>query len=383
MKRIGLLGGMSWESSAEYYRIINGLVRDRLGGLHSADCVLRSVDFAEIEQLQRAGAWAQAGERLAGEATALVAAGAELLVLCTNTMHKVADAIGDAVGIPLVHIADATAEAVRSRGLSRVGLLATAYTMEQDFYVGRLRERHGLDVLVPDEPDRRIVHDVIYDELCVGVVREGSREEYRRIMRSLRDMGAEAILFGCTEIDLLLGPDDSPVPVFDTTRLHAERAVELALAAEVDPRPPGRPARPESFQTKPLPTHRDVVAPDGSDVRVLLQVRGGGLAHFELAAGETSLAVRHRSVEEIWYFLRGSGEMWRKSGDDEEVVPVSPAVCLTIPLGTSFQFRASGGESLAAIGATIPPWPGAGEALIVFGPWEPTVRPSAHPPPSE
>ncbi|HET6868554.1 MAG TPA: amino acid racemase [Solirubrobacteraceae bacterium] len=373
MKRIGLLGGMSWESSAEYYRIINELVRDRMGGLHSADCVLRSVDFAEIEQLQRAGAWEQAAERLAREATALVAGGAELLVLCTNTMHKVADAISDAVAIPLVHIADATAEAVRSHGLCRVGLLATAYTMEQDFYVGRLREVHGLEVLVPDEPDRRIVHGVIYDELCLGVVRERSRDEYRRIMRTLRAMGAESILFGCTEIDLLVGPDDSPVPVFDTTRLHAERAVELALRTDGAA---GQPSPPDSpFGTKRLPTTRDVVAPDGSDVRVLLGVRGGGLAHFELAAGQTSVAVRHRSVEEVWYFLRGEGEMWRKSGEAEEVVPVSPGVCITIPLGTSFQFRAGGDEPLAAIGATIPPWPGAGEALILSGPWEPTVEP--------
>jgi amino-acid racemase len=373
VKRIGLLGGMSWESSAEYYRIINELVRDRIGGLHSADCVLRSVDFAAIEQLQRAGAWEQAGERLARDATALAAAGAELLVLCTNTMHKVADAISDAVAIPLVHIADATAEAIRSHGLSRVGLLATAYTMEQDFYVGRLRELHGLDVLVPDESDRRIVHRVIYDELCLGVVRERSHDEYRRIMQRLREMGAEAILFGCTEIDLLVGPDDSPVPVFDTTRLHAERAVELALMTEVAPGQPS-PSDPP-FQTKRLPRTRDVVAPDGSDVRVLLGVRGGGLAHFELAAGQTSVAVRHRSVEEVWYFLRGEGEMWRKSGDGEEVVPVSPGVCITIPLGTAFQFRAGGDEPLAAIGATIPPWPGADEALIVSGPWEPTVQP--------
>ncbi|HKO28369.1 MAG TPA: amino acid racemase [Solirubrobacteraceae bacterium] len=373
MKRIGLLGGMSWESSAEYYRIINELVRDRLGALHSADCVLRSVDFAEIEQLQRAGDWAQAGERLAREATALVDGGAQLLVLCTNTMHKVADAISDAVAIPLVHIADATAEAVRSHGLFRVGLLATAYTMEQDFYVGRLRDLHGLDVLVPDEPDRRIVHDVIYDELCVGVVRERSRDEYRRIMRSLHEMGAEAILLGCTEIDLLVGPDDSPVPVFDTTRLHAERAVELALSTEVTARQP--PRLDPAFQTKPLPANRDVVAPDGSDVRVLLGVRGGSLAHFELAGGETSVAVRHRSVEEVWYFLRGNGEMWRKSGEGEEVVPVSPAVCVTIPLGTSFQFRASGDQPLSAIGATIPPWPGPGEAIAVSGPWEPTLQP--------
>jgi aspartate racemase len=229
VKRIGLLGGMSWESSAEYYRLVNEATRERLGGLHSADCLLRSVDFADVEQLQRAGRWEEAGALLAGEARALVRAGAEMLVLCTNTMHKVADAIAGAVAVPFVHIADTTAEAVRARGIHRVGLLATAYTMEQDFYIGRLRDQHGLDVLVPDAADRRIVHDVIYDELCVGVVAPESREEYRRIMRELAGRGAEGILLGCTEIDLLVRQDDSPVPVFDTTRLHAQRAVDLAL----------------------------------------------------------------------------------------------------------------------------------------------------------
>ncbi|HEX8122943.1 MAG TPA: aspartate/glutamate racemase family protein [Solirubrobacteraceae bacterium] len=231
MKRIGLLGGMSWESSSEYYRLVNEAVARRLGGLHSADCVLRSVDFAPVEELQRAGRWDEAGALLAREARGLVAAGAELLVLCTNTMHKLAGAIVAALGdVPFVHIADTTAEAVRSAGLQRVGLLATAYTMEQDFYVGRLRDRHGLDVLVPGEEDRRIVHEVIYDELCRGRVEDASREEYRRIIRSLVDDGAEGVLLGCTEIDLLIGASDSPVPVFDTTALHAERAVELALA---------------------------------------------------------------------------------------------------------------------------------------------------------
>jgi aspartate racemase len=230
VKRIGLLGGMSWESSIEYYRLVNEIMRDRLGGLHSADCLLRSVDFAEIELLQREGRWEEAGERLAAEAGALAAAGAELLVLCTNTMHKVADQITDAVAIPFVHIADTTAHAVRAAGLQTVGLLATGYTMEQDFYVGRLRDMHGLEVLVPGDGDRRIVHDVIYDELCVGVVRDESREQYRRIMGELAQRGAQGILLGCTEIDLLVGPQDAPVPVFDTTRLHAERAVELAAA---------------------------------------------------------------------------------------------------------------------------------------------------------
>ena len=230
MKRIGLLGGMSWESSIEYYRLVNEATRERLGGLHSADCLLRSVDFTEIEALQREGRWDDAGARLAAEAAGLVAAGAELLVLCTNTMHKLAPEISAAISIPFLQIADTTAAAVRAAGLSTVGLLATAYTMEQDFYVGRLRDRHGLEVLVPEEADRRIVHRVIYEELCVGVIEDGSRDEYRRIMARLADRGAEAILLGCTEIDLLVGEEDSPVQVFDTTRLHAERAVELAIA---------------------------------------------------------------------------------------------------------------------------------------------------------
>jgi aspartate racemase len=230
MKRIGLLGGMSWESSVEYYRAINEIARDRLGGLHSADCLLRSVDFADIEALQSEGRWEEAGERLAAEARSLVAGGAELLVLCTNTMHKVADAITAAVDVPFVHIADTTAHAVRDAGLSTVGLLATGYTMEQDFYVGRLRDVHGLEVLVPGEADRRIVHDVIYDELCLGIVRDASREQYRRIIGELAGRGAQGILLACTEVGLLVGQDDSPVPVFDTTRLHAERALELATA---------------------------------------------------------------------------------------------------------------------------------------------------------
>jgi aspartate racemase len=230
MKRIGLLGGMSWESSAEYYRFVNQAVRDRLGGLHSADCLLRSVDFAAVEELQRTGRWTQAGKLLAAEAQTLVAGGAELLVLCTNTMHRVADQIAAAVAIPLVHIADTTADAVHAAGLSTVGLLATAYTMEQDFYVGRLERTHGLAVVVPGTEDRRLVHEVIYQELCVGIVKEGSRRAYRRVIGDLVERGAEGILLGCTEIDLLIGPQDAPVPVFDSTRLHAERAVDLALA---------------------------------------------------------------------------------------------------------------------------------------------------------
>jgi aspartate racemase len=230
MRRIGLLGGMSWESSAQYYRFVNEEVRERCGGLRSADCLLRSVDFTDIEPLQRAGRWEEAGTRLAVEAQALVTAGAQLLLLCTNTMHKVADTITEAIDVPFIHIADATADAVHAPAFRTVGLLATAYTMEQDFYVGRLRRRHGLNVLIPADGDRRIVHQVIYDELCVGKVNDQSREQYRRIMHDLAVRGAEGILLGCTEIDLLVGPQDAPVPVFDTTRLHVHKAVDLALS---------------------------------------------------------------------------------------------------------------------------------------------------------
>jgi aspartate racemase len=257
MKRIGLLGGMSWESSIVYYRLVNEAVRTRLGGLHSADCIFRSVDFAGIEALQKSGRWDDAAEVLAGEAQGLVDAGAELLVLCTNTMHKVADAITEAIDIPFVHIADTTADAIRAAGFTSAGLLATAYTMEQDFYVGRLRDVHGLDVLVPNAHDRRIVHEVIYNELCVGIVEESSRREYRRIIRSLADRGAECLLFGCTEIGLLVTPTDASVRVFDTTVLHAEKAVELALESTsisspghlLTPKPAIHPSRYERNRT--------------------------------------------------------------------------------------------------------------------------------------
>jgi len=230
LKRIGLLGGMSWESSIEYYRLANELVAERLGGLHSADLVMRSVDFHDVERLQATDAWDEAGELLAREAAALETAGAELLVLCTNTMHKVAAPIEAAISIPFVHIGDATAEAVKAAGLARVGLLATGYTMEQDFYVGRLRDVHGLEVLVPEPDDRREVHRVIYEELCVGVIRDDARDRYRRIMDWMAGQGCEGILLGCTEIDLLVDQSDSSVPLFDTTRIHVERALELSLA---------------------------------------------------------------------------------------------------------------------------------------------------------
>ena len=225
---IGMLGGMSWESTAEYYRLANVLVRERLGGLHSARLVLASVDFAEIEQLQAAGDWDRAGRLLADEAVRLEAAGAELLLLCTNTMHRVADQVQAAVGIPLLHLADATATAVHASGLSTVGLLGTAFTMEQDFYRDRLAGQ-GLGVLVPDSADRADVHRIIYDELCLGVVREESRELYRRVIDRLVAAGAQGVILGCTEIELLIGAADSPVPVFPTTRLHVEAAVTTAL----------------------------------------------------------------------------------------------------------------------------------------------------------
>ncbi|QIP86161.1 aspartate/glutamate racemase family protein [Streptomyces sp. Tu 2975] len=229
MRTIGLIGGMSWESSAEYYRLLNELVRDRLGGLHSARCVLHSVDFAEIEQLQTAGEWERAGEILAAAARGLEAAGADLLLICTNTMHKVAGQVEAAVRVPLLHLADATADAVKARGLTRVGLLGTAFTMEQDFYRERLAG-HGLEVLTPDAEGRALVHRVIYDELCLGVVRDESRARYQDVIGELVDAGAEGVVLGCTEIELLIGPGDSPVPVFPTTRLHALAAVEAALA---------------------------------------------------------------------------------------------------------------------------------------------------------
>jgi aspartate racemase len=235
VRTIGLLGGMSWESSAEYYRIINQETAARLGGLHSARCILLSVDFAEIEELQAAGDWDEAGRLLAAAARGIEAAGADLLVLCTNTMHRVADAVEAAVGIPLLHLADATAARIRDRGLRRVGLLGTRFTMEQDFYRGRLETRHGLEVLVPADRDRALVHRVIYDELVRGVVDDGSRAEYRRILHALAGRGAEGVILGCTEIPLLVRPQDSPAPLFDTTRIHAEEAVRAALAP---PSPP-------------------------------------------------------------------------------------------------------------------------------------------------
>jgi aspartate racemase len=230
MKTIGMLGGMSWESSIAYERIINEEVRRRLGGVHSAELLIRSYDFAVVERLQAAGEWERAGRLLADGARALEAAGAEVLVLCTNTMHEVADLIEAAVAIPFLHIADVTGRAVTAAGLTRPGLLGTRYTMERDFYTGRLERAHGLTVLVPAEPDRTTVHQVIFDELVRGVVRDASRAAYLEVIGRLRQRGAEGIIAGCTEIELLVGPADVALPYFPTTRLHALAAVDLALA---------------------------------------------------------------------------------------------------------------------------------------------------------
>jgi aspartate racemase len=228
VKTIGLLGGMSWESSALYYRLLNEAVRERLGGLHSARCVLLSVDFAEIQRMQVAGEWEAAGAVLAADARALQAAGAELVVLCTNTMHKVATAVADAVDVPFLHIGDITADAVRAAGLRHVGLLGTAFTMEQSFLTDRLAAR-GLQVRLPDPIDRAEVHRVIYEELCLGIVREESRAMFLTVIEGLMAEGAEGVVLSCTEIELLIGPDDVDVPVFPSTALHVEAAVSAAL----------------------------------------------------------------------------------------------------------------------------------------------------------
>ena len=230
MLTVGLLGGMSWESSSLYYRLLNERIRDELGGLHSAPCLLHSVDFAEIAALQRADRWDDAADLLARAAQGLEASGAQLLLLCTNTMHKVADDVQKAVGIPLLHICDTTAEAALSAGLSRVGLLGTGFTMEQDFYRDRLAD-HGLDVLVPGDVDRGEVHRIIFDELCQGIVRDESREVYRQVIGRLVERGAQGVLLACTEIELLISAGDATVPLLPTTYLHVEAAVARMLAS--------------------------------------------------------------------------------------------------------------------------------------------------------
>jgi aspartate racemase len=229
MKTLGLIGGMSWESTIPYYREINQTVKQVLGGLHSAKVVIFSVDFHEIEILQRSGDWDSAGRILADAAQALERAGADMLVLCTNTMHKVAPAIEAAVNIPLFHIADPTAEEIKAHGYQRVALLGTRFTMEQAFYRDRLQQAHGLDVITPEEADRHIIHRIIYEELCLGSIQEASRQEYVRIIAGLIANGAQAIILGCTEISLLVNQSHASVPLFDTTALHARRAALWAL----------------------------------------------------------------------------------------------------------------------------------------------------------
>jgi aspartate racemase len=226
---IGLIGGMSWKSSAEYYRLINEGVRDRLGGLHSARCLMWSFDFADIEVLQRTDRWEAAAALMVDAARRLERGGADFLVIATNTMHIAAPQLAAATSLPLLHIADPTAERIKAAGLRRVGLLGTAFTMEREFYKGRLAQEHGLDVLVPDAADRAVVHRIIYEELVQGTIVEASRLAYRAVIANLVAAGAEAIILGCTEIMLLVGPEDSPVPLYDTTGLHAEAAVARAL----------------------------------------------------------------------------------------------------------------------------------------------------------
>lgn len=229
MKTIGLIGGMSWESTVPYYRLINERIRHCLGGLHSAKVVLYSVDFHDIERLQHAGDWEAAGAMLAEAARSLEKAGSDFLVLCTNTMHKVVTSVEAAVAIPLLHIADPTAAEIKQAGYRTVGLLGTRFTMEQAFYRDRLSERHGLHVIVPNDADREIIHRIIYEELCLGVVLPGSRSAYIRIMESLVSEGAEAVILGCTEISLLVSEQDSRVPLFDTAAIHARAAADVAL----------------------------------------------------------------------------------------------------------------------------------------------------------
>lgn len=229
MKTIGLIGGMSWESSLEYYRIINEEVKKQVGGLHSAKSLMYSVDFAEIEQLQHNGEWDKATQLMVDAAKNLERGGADFVIICTNTMHKMAKAVEEAISIPLLHIADPTAQAIKTQNLTKVALLGTKYTMEQDFYKGRLIGNFGLGVIVPDDADRQIIHDVIYDELCLGNIRTESKKKFVDIIEKLHQDGAQGVILGCTEIGLLIKQEDVTIPVFDTTLVHAVAAVNLAL----------------------------------------------------------------------------------------------------------------------------------------------------------
>lgn len=230
MKTIGLLGGMSWESTVEYYRLINEGIKSKLSGLHSAQIAMYSVDFEPIEQLQKSGDWESSGEILADAAKKIESAGADFLLICTNTMHKVAQQIEAAIQIPLIHIADATAEELIKNNMQSVGLLGTVFTMEQDFYKGRLQDKFGLNVVIPEKADREIVHKVIYQELCLGNVQTDSRNEYLRIIKDLSEQGAQAVILGCTEIGILVKQSDTEIKLLDTTAIHAQKAVEMAIS---------------------------------------------------------------------------------------------------------------------------------------------------------
>lgn len=230
MKTIGLLGGMSWESTISYYSMINTGIKERLGGLHSAKIVLYSVEFAEIEALQHSNQWDKTADILAKAAVNIEKAGADFLLICTNTMHKVAPQVAAHIGIPLLHIADGTAQALLKDGISKVGLLGTAYTMEQDFYKGRLTQNFGMEVIVPNDADRKIVHEVIFNELCLGQITASAKAHFVRIMEHMAEQGAQAVILGCTEIGLLIKAGDCSLPVYDTTAIHAAWAVEQALA---------------------------------------------------------------------------------------------------------------------------------------------------------
>ena len=229
MKTIGMIGGMSWESSLEFYRIINLTVKERLGGLHSAKSIMYSIDFEEVEVLQREDKWDEAALIMIDAAQRVERGGADFIVLCTNTMHKLAAEIQASVEIPILHIADATADAIKAQGINKVGLLGTKYTMEEDFYKGRLQDDFGIDIVIPTENERQVVHDVIYNELCVGKLHDSSREKFIDIINNLIEKGAKSIILGCTEIPLLVKPEDIDVPLFDTTRIHAKAAVDYAL----------------------------------------------------------------------------------------------------------------------------------------------------------
>jgi len=226
---MGLIGGMSWESSLEYYRIINETVKERLGGFHSAKCIMYSVDFEEVEKLQHQGDWDALTKLMVDSARKLQRGGADFIVICTNTMHKMADEVQAAVNLPLLHIADVTAEAVKRNGQTCVGLLGTKFTMEQDFYKGRLRDNHGLEVLIPSAEERQVVHDILYSELCLGEIKDLSKEKFKRVIQNLVDRGAQGVILGCTEIPLIVSQDDYDIPVYDTTTLHAKAAVDFAL----------------------------------------------------------------------------------------------------------------------------------------------------------